>query len=109
MLGSWRETYVKPHLPVPLPLHMDELVLKETAYFKTKYPDLAKLWRVLQWCSWYIKRPFGIVCGHLVYIVAIWYSLWPFGVFYGYLVYFSRFCKLYQEKSGNPERDGRIK
>jgi hypothetical protein len=47
---------------------------------------------------------------HLVYFVAFWYILWPFGifcghlvyVFYDYLVYFSRFGILYQEKSGNP-------
>jgi hypothetical protein len=44
----------------------------------------------------------GILYDHLVLLKDIWYSLWPFGIFYGYLAYFSRFGKLYQEKSGNP-------
>jgi hypothetical protein len=38
---------------------------------------------------WSILRPFGIFCGHSVYLMVIWYS-------------FSRFVMLYQEKSGNP-------
>jgi hypothetical protein len=41
----------------------------------------------------YISRPFGILCGHLEYFVAIWYSLW-------HIV--SVLVCLYQEKSGNP-------
>jgi hypothetical protein len=50
---------------------------------------------------WYIKWPFGIFCGHLVYLVAFWYIWqpfgifwWPFGIFGGHLVY-SRFGMLY--------------
>jgi hypothetical protein len=35
-----------------------------------------------------ILWPFGIFCGHLVYVVAIWYILWPFGIFCGHLAYF---------------------
>jgi hypothetical protein len=31
--------------------------------------------------------PFGILCGHLVYSVAIWYTLWPFGILCGHSVY----------------------
>jgi hypothetical protein len=85
------------------------------AYFQTKNPDLGKFWRLLQWklfvyytAVWSILRLFGIFCAHLVYFwpfgifLAIWYILWPFGIFYVYLVYFSRFGKLGQEKSGNP-------
>jgi hypothetical protein len=44
--------------------------------------------------------------------MAIWYILLLFGIFYGYLVYFMviwyifpRFGMLYQEKSGNPDRN----
>jgi hypothetical protein len=53
--------------------------------FQTKNTNLAKFWRMLQWCCmymvhctlvhfltiWPILRPFGIFCGHLVYFVAI--------------------------------------
>jgi hypothetical protein len=39
-----------------------------------------------------ISWPFGIFCGHLVYLVAIWYI-------------FPRFGMLYQETSGNPADD----
>jgi hypothetical protein len=46
----------------------------------------------------------GTIYGPLVYFTSIWYILWSFGIFYGYLEYFSRFGKLYQEKSGNPDR-----
>jgi hypothetical protein len=60
---------------------------------------------------WYILWLFGIFCVNLVYFTAIWSILWPFGIFCGHLVYlmviwciFPRFRKLYQEKSGNPER-----
>jgi hypothetical protein len=35
---------------------------------------------------WYISWPFGIVHGHLVYLMTIWYISWPFGIFYGRLV-----------------------
>jgi hypothetical protein len=85
MLGSWRETYVKPHLPVPLPLHMDELVLKETrvARWHILKPNIP-IWQNFGGsCSGAV----GILNGHLVYFTAIWYSLRPFGIFYGYLVH----------------------
>jgi hypothetical protein len=40
--------------------------------------------------------------------MAIWNILRPFGIFYGHLVDFVVFCyifgMLYQEKSGNPDR-----
>jgi hypothetical protein len=42
---------------------------------------------------WSILRPFGIFCGHWVYLVAI-----------GYL-YFSLFGMSHQDKSGNPNVD----
>jgi hypothetical protein len=29
---------------------------------------------------WYSLWPFGIVYGHLLYVMAIWYILWSFGV-----------------------------
>jgi hypothetical protein len=38
---------------------------------------------------WSILRPFGVLCGHLVFFMVIWYILPRFGM-------------LYQEKSGNP-------
>jgi hypothetical protein len=94
-------------------------------YFQTKNSYFGKFGRDLQWkmlftlwnydhlvyCTavWYILWPFGIFCGHLVYLWpfgifcgllvyifcghlvyfgAIWYSLWPFGIVCGYLVYF---------------------
>jgi hypothetical protein len=70
------------------------------AYFQTKNPNLGTFWRVLQWemrvyfmTVWSILRPFGI-------FVAVWCILWLFGTYI-----FSRFGKLYQEKSGNPELD----
>jgi hypothetical protein len=39
---------------------------------------------------------------HLVNFPAICHILWPFGIFSPVLVHFTRFGKLYQEKSGNP-------
>jgi K+-transporting ATPase A subunit len=36
------------------------------AYFQAKNPNLGKFWRDLQ-------RKIGIICGPLVYFVAIWY------------------------------------
>jgi hypothetical protein len=32
--------------------------------------------------------PFGLFCGHLVYLMVIWYMLWPLGICNGHLVYF---------------------
>jgi hypothetical protein len=43
--------------------------------------------------------------GNWVYFTAIWYILRPFGIFYDYWYIFFRFGMLYQEKSGNPDRD----
>jgi hypothetical protein len=45
---------------------------------------------------WFILRPLKIVYGHLVYLVVIWYI-------------FPRFGILYQEKSGNPDLNPRLK
>jgi hypothetical protein len=47
-------------------------------------------WKVLVYfmALWSVLRPFGIFCGHLVYFGFVWYI-------------FSRFGKLYEEKSGN--------
>jgi hypothetical protein len=88
------------------------------ACFQTKYPNLGKLWRALQWKMWAFLWPFSTFYGHLVHFMAIWYILWPFGTFYGHLehfiaiwhngyrghlVYFSPFGKLYLEKSGSSD------
>jgi hypothetical protein len=66
------------------------------AYFQTENPNLGKFLRVLQWMMlvyfvtiWSILKPYGICCGHLVFLVVICYT-------------FSRFGMLYQEKSGSP-------
>jgi hypothetical protein len=40
--------------------------------------------------------------GLLEYLTSISCILWPFGTFCGDFVKFSRFGKLYEEKSGNP-------
>jgi uncharacterized membrane protein len=65
-------------------------------YFQTQNPNLDKFWRALLWkmlvyfmTIWNILRTFGIICGRLVFFVAIWY-IFPILV-----------C-LDQEKSGNP-------
>jgi hypothetical protein len=47
------------------------------------------------------KRFWGIY-GHLVYFTVIWSMFRSFGLFYGHLVYFPDFVMLYQEKSGSP-------
>jgi hypothetical protein len=54
----------------------------------------------------------GKVYDQLVYFMAIWYILWPFDIFYDHLIYFvvilvhtSCFGNLYQEQSGNPDRN----
>jgi hypothetical protein len=58
----------------------------QMANFKTKIPVWVNLGDTFNG-RWYILRPFGIFCGHLVYFAAIWYILWPYGIFYGHLVY----------------------
>jgi hypothetical protein len=62
---------------------------------QTKNPNLGNFWKVLKWKV-------------LVYRIAICYILWPFGIYYGHFVYFvvvwyifSRFGRLYEEKSGS--------
>jgi hypothetical protein len=67
----------------------------QMAYFQTVNPDLGKLRVVLQLKMSVYYMAIGSICGYLVYFVAIWYILGLFGVF-------SRFGRLYQEKSGNP-------
>jgi hypothetical protein len=47
----------------------------------------------------------GIFYGHLIHFTVFCYILWTFGVIHGNLVYFFRFGILYQEKSGNPDRE----
>jgi hypothetical protein len=66
--------------------------------FQTKNPNLSKFWWVLLliilvyfMTIWSILRPLEICYGHLVYFVVIWYIFPHFGI-------------LYQEKSGNPDR-----
>jgi hypothetical protein len=44
----------------------------------------------------------GIFNEHLLHFTVFNYILWTSGIVRGNLVYFSRFCILYQEKSGNP-------
>jgi hypothetical protein len=68
-------------------------------YFQTKNPNLEKFWKFLQWKMFgifrailSISRPTGIFYGHLVRFVVTWYI-------------FTRFGKLYREKSGNPDVD----
>jgi hypothetical protein len=46
----------------------------QIVYFQTKNQNLGKFWRAFEWKMLvylmtirYILRPFGIVCGHLVY------------------------------------------
>jgi hypothetical protein len=55
-------------------------------YFQTKNPNFGKIWRALEWKM-------------LLYFMTIWNSFWsfgtynlrPFGLVCGHLVYFSRF------------------
>jgi hypothetical protein len=42
-------------------------------YFQTKNTNLDKFWRVLNWKILLFLQPFGIFCGHMVYLVVIWY------------------------------------
>jgi hypothetical protein len=47
----------------------------------------------------------GIFYGDLLYFKAIRYIVWSFGILFDDLAHFSRYGMLYQEKSGNPDRD----
>jgi hypothetical protein len=38
-----------------------------------------------------------------------WLNLWTFFIFYSHLVYFSRFGMLFQEKSGSPAHERKMK
>jgi hypothetical protein len=68
-------------------------------YFKTKNPNLVKIWRALEWKSllyfmtiWNIFQSIGIIYSRLVYFVVIWFI---FPVLVG----------LDQEKSGSPDQN----
>jgi hypothetical protein len=65
---------------------------------QTKSPTLGKFWMALDWKM-------------LIYFMAIWNILQTFEIFYDHFVFFwsifSGFGIMYQEKSGNPVRDGR--
>jgi hypothetical protein len=63
--------------------------------FQTKNPNLGKFWKVLQW-------KILVFYGYFVYFTVKWYILRPFGTLCGHLVYFSRLGKLYLDKSSNP-------
>jgi hypothetical protein len=72
-------------------------------YFQTKNSNLGSFWRALQFKM-------------LVYIKDIYSLLRPFDIFYAHLVYFVLILyiflcvgKLYQEKSGNPFLEGKMK
>jgi hypothetical protein len=47
----------------------------------------------------------GIFYGDLLYFKAIRYIVWSFGILFDDLAHFSRYGMLYQEKSGNPDRN----
>jgi hypothetical protein len=62
-------------------------------YFQTKKSQFGKILEGLpkedvgtSMAIWSILLPFGIVCGHLVYFVAIWYILRSFGMIFPILV-----------------------
>jgi hypothetical protein len=40
--------------------------------FQTKYPNLGKFLRAIEWICWYMLCSSGIFYGHLVYFVDIW-------------------------------------
>jgi hypothetical protein len=68
--------------------------------FQTKNLNLGKFWRALDWKM-------------LIYFMAIWNILQTFRIFYDHLVHFvfiwyifSGSGNIYQEKSGNPNRQG---
>jgi hypothetical protein len=73
----------------------------QMACFQTKNSNLGKFLGVLRWkvlvyfmAVWYILRPFGTFCGHLIYI------------FYGYLAYVFQFWYVApRKKSGIPVSD----
>jgi hypothetical protein len=44
----------------------------------------------------------GIICDHLEYFWIIWYILWPFGIVCGHLVYISRFGMFVPRKIWQP-------
>jgi hypothetical protein len=48
----------------------------------------------------------GKIFGHKEYVTASWYILCLFGNFGSVVIFSPYFGKLYQEKSGNPGRDG---
>jgi hypothetical protein len=62
---------------------------------------------VIRVARWYIfKTKITIwVNFDLLYFKAIRYILWSFGILFDDLAHFSRYGMLYQEKSGNPDRD----
>jgi hypothetical protein len=66
--------------------------------FQTKYPNLGKFWRALEW-------KMLVFYGHLEYFTVIWYILWPFGKVVVIWYIFPRVGKLCHEKSGNPTSD----
>jgi hypothetical protein len=49
----------------------------------------------------------GIIYDHLEYFRAIWYNLRPFGIVCGHLLYFSHFGMFGPKKSGNPGAEQR--
>jgi hypothetical protein len=64
--------------------------------FIPKIPILVKFGGPWNGKCRYIIWPFGILFGHLVYVISILYILWTFGIF------FRRLGILYQVKSGSP-------
>jgi hypothetical protein len=58
-------------------------------YFQTQNPSFGKFWMALEWKM-------------LAYFITIWNIFRPFGMVCGHLVYFSVLVCLHQEKSGNP-------
>jgi hypothetical protein len=44
----------------------------------------------------------GIFHDHLEYFMAIWYNLWPFGIFCGHLLYISQLGKFGPRKIWQP-------
>jgi hypothetical protein len=90
-------------LYIPYKVHHPYVQGCQMVCFQTKYFNLGKFWRVLQWKMFIyftaignILRPLGIFYGHLVYFAVIWYIFPRFGIFFPVLV-----CCT-QLKSGNP-------
>jgi hypothetical protein len=68
----------------------------QMVYFHTKYPNLGKFLKVLQWKLLVFLWQFCLFKAKwYMYPMAICYILWSFGIFF-------RFGMLYWEKSGNP-------